>query len=321
MSTLISDKDELKANFGAIDANFTWESIKSFVEDVERDIIAETIGDEALAYFAGNPTLNTGVFQKVLAVLKRAEAYLTILKWSQTALYRLTDKSLYIAKNSDGVVISDKKLRDLRNYCEETGFNHLDKAIGLMEANLEQFVAYADSGVRQSLMQGFIKTAADFHLQRSINNSRITFMSMSAIMLDVEAEYLPATMGKAFYEVYKERYLDDELTSNEKKLLPLIKKAVAFLTVGKACSELPIKVTDKGLLINRYNDTKEYDQADPASAARIHFLQDDTLEKGRRKLQELYNELVANANLYPGFIAPATETHTPNDCDSGVFIM
>ncbi len=321
MSTLISSIEDLKSNLGAIDADMNWESMQSFVEDVERDIIAETIGDDALAYFAGNPTLTTGVFPKAFALIKRAEAYLSILKWSQTSLYRLTDKSLYIAKNTDGVVISDKKLRDLRNYCEESGFNFLDKAIGLMEANLDQFTAYAESGVRQSLLHGFIKTAADFDLQRSINKSRITFMSMSAIMLDVQDEYLVPVMGKTFYDNFKERYLDDDLTADEKKLLPLIKKAVAFLTIGRACSELPIKITDKGLLINRYNNTQEYDQQDPASAARIDYLQEDILEKGRRKLSELTAELVANASLYTEFVPPATETNTPNDCDSGIFFL
>jgi hypothetical protein len=263
MATLINDIIDLKANIGAIDANFTWKSMQSFVEDVERDIIAETIGDDALAYFANHPTLATGVYPKVYVLIKRSEAYLSILKWSQTALYRFTDKALVVAKSTEGVIISDKKLRDLRNYCEETGFNFLDKAITLMEAHLDQFTDYADSAVRQTMMRGFIKTAADFDLQRSINKSRITFMSLSAIMIDVQDERLPLIMGDVFYEGFKERVLDGDLTINEKKLLPLVKKAIAFHTLARACNELPIKITDKGLLINRYNDTREYDQADP----------------------------------------------------------
>lgn len=321
MATLISSVDNLKANLGAIDANFNFASIKSFVEDVERDIIAETIGDDALAYFLAHLTGLDAVPARVLQLLQRAEAYLSVLKWSQTALFRLTDKALYVAKSTDGAIISDKKLRDLRNYCEESGFNFLDKAIALMEANLDSFTDYADSGTRQTLMQGFIKTASDFNEQRRIDNSRLTFLSMHAIMLDVQDEVLPRTMGADYYAAFKERYLDDELTADENKLLPFIKKAVAFLTISRACNELPIKVGSKGLLINKYNDTREYDQADPADAARAQYLSDDNKDKGERKLLELQNYLLANAGNYAGYTAPLINVNSINSCNSGTFML
>ncbi|MGY0037638.1 hypothetical protein [Pedobacter sp. NJ-S-72] len=110
MAHLINNIEELKANFSALDSNFNWPSIKSFVEDVETDIITETIGEDTLLYFQGNLTGLTGKSLQVLQTLIRSVAYLSVLRWSQTAIFRLTDKALFVAKSADGVIISDKKI-------------------------------------------------------------------------------------------------------------------------------------------------------------------------------------------------------------------
>ena len=321
MATLINNKVDLKANMGAIDANFTWESIKSFIEDVERDIIADSVGTDIIDWYLAHLDGLDGAQLKVYQLLCRAEAYLGIYRWSQTALYRLTDKALYIAKATDGAIISDKKLRDLRNYCQEEGFNFLDKAIRLMEASLMDFPAYADSMERLELLKGFIKTAAEFNLLRSIDNSRLSFLSMYAIMLDEQDDYLPRYMGDDFYDGFKERFLDGDLSAEETKLMPLIKKAVAMLTIARASKELPVKFTARGLFINKFADTREYDQQDPAEAARLQYLADDTFEKAERKLIELQNYLVAKADLFPGYIAPLPDTTILNSACDGIIIL
>ena len=321
MATLINNKADLKANISALDANFTWESIKSFIEDIERDVLGDAIGYEIIAWFIDHLEGLDPLKAQVLQLLQRSEAYLGIYRWSQTALFRMTDKALYIAKATDGAIISDKKLRDLRNYCQEEGFNFLDKAITLMEKNLESFPQYAGSAARLELQKGFITTAADFNLQRSIDNSRLSFLSMYAIMLDEQDALLPRYMGADYYEVYKERFLDGDLSADEQRLLPLIKKAVAFATIARACKELPVKVTARGLFINKFNDAKEYDQQDPAEAARLDYLSDDTFEKCERKLIELQNKLIANPELYPGYVAPPADGTILNCADDGIIIL
>jgi hypothetical protein len=105
------------------------------------------------------------------------------------------------------------------------------------------------------------------------------------------------------------------------KLLPLIKKAVAFATIARASKELPVKITARGLFINKFNDAKEYDQQDPAESARLQYLSEDTYEKAERKLIELQNKLMANPSLYPGYEAPATDTTTLNCADDGIIIL
>ncbi|RVU01084.1 hypothetical protein EOD41_10745 [Mucilaginibacter limnophilus] len=321
MPNLINNSAELKANFGALSLSFTWVNISSFVEDVERDIIAEAIGFDALEYFITNSSSLTGVRKQALILLQRSVSYLTIHRWSHTALYQFEDKALYVAKSTGGAVISDKKLKDLRVFCEEQGFIFLDKAIDLMERNLVEFPDYADSGTRQDLLQGFIKTAADFSKYRNIRSSRITFLSVYADMLEVQDQQLPNYMTPAYYAVYKEKYLDGELSLDEQKLLPLIKKAVAMLTVAEACKHLPVKVTGDGLFINRYNNSIDYEMADPAAAAQVQFLQDDHQDRGERALNKLKEFITDNPLFFPGYVAPTASNIQLNDECSGIVMF
>ncbi|MGY0037637.1 DUF6712 family protein [Pedobacter sp. NJ-S-72] len=189
-----------------------------------------------------------------------------------------------------------------------------------MEANLSLFPAYAESGLRQNLLRGFIKTA-DFSLQRNINNSRMTFLSLMEIMLTVQDSVLPHVMGQEYYEVFKEKFFDDDLSLTEKKALPLIKKAIAPLTIAQACKELPVKLNSRGLFINKFVDTKEYDQQEPADAARTQYLCDDHQEKGERRLVDLRDFLIKNAGSLPGFIPPSVISVNYNAEDSGIYLM
>lgn len=319
MSNLINSTADIKAHFATIDGNMLWTSFKSFCEDAERDVVQEAIGADALTYFTGNLTGLTGVKQDVLTLLQRASAYLTVFNWSQTSLFRITDKALYIGKSGDGVIISDKKLRDFKRYCDETGNNHLDAAIDLMENNLDQFPAYAESGTRQNIQQGFIRTAKDFQKQKSIRNSRVTFLAMYTTMVDVQENRFPAVMGD-YYEIFKERFLDDELSPDEKKLLPVIKKALAFLTIAES-GDLPLQITGEGIFISRLNGSLDYEQKDPVDMAQLQYTLDDLRDKGNRKILELQQYLIKNAILYPDFTPPPVDDIDVNSLDSGIYVF
>lgn len=320
-TNLINNGVELKANFGTVSLNFTWANFSSFVEDVERDTIAEAIGQEALDYFIVNLLTLEGVELKTLQLLQRSVAYLSIYNWSQTALFQFEDKALFLAKTTNGAIPSDKKLRDLRTYCEEKGYNYLDRAIDLLENNLEVFAAYADSPARISNHRAFIKTAAEFSKIRTINNSRLTFLSMYSVMLDVQSERLPNFMTQAYYEIFLEKYLDDDLTADEKKVLPYVQKAVAMLTISEACKSLPVEISAKGLFINRFGNSVDYEQKDAASQAQQDKLQGDYADKGDQALNKLKAYLVDNALLLPGYIAPVVVDIPLNDQCSGLFYM
>lgn len=316
---LINSTVELKAHFATVDGNIAWSSLKTYLEDAERDHIEPAIGPDALIYFAGNLQGLDGVKLRVLQLLQRSAAHLTILNWSQTSPFRITDKALYISKGGDGVVISDKKLRDFRSYCETAGLNFLDQAIELMEANLVQFPAYAESGTRQEQQQCFIRTAREFSRLKSIRDSRHTFTMLRPAMLEAEDHFLPVAMG-AYYQVFKERFLDDELSIAERALLPMVRKAIAFLTLATA-GDLPLQFTADGIFINRYGNSIDYEQKDPAEQSRINYALADLREKGMRKVNELRQYLIDNVSSYPDFDYTPVPEEPVNDKDSGLFIF
>jgi len=321
MPNLINNAADLKANFAALSLNFKWENISSYAQDAERDIIGEAISPEALAFFQANLTGLPNNQAAVLTLLQRSLAYLTILKWSQTALFQFEDKALFVAKSTTGAIISDKKLVDLRQSCEEEGFKFLDKALDLMESDLASFTEYRDSDTRAAMNEGFILTARDFSKQRSINNSRVTFMSMYYFMIDAQEAKLPDVMTPAYYALFKQRFIDATLTADELKLLPYIKKGIANLTIAAACSQLPVQFSAGGLFINKYVSRTDYEAKDPAEIARLQFLADDHAEKGERfllQLQQLMQDPLNGLTL-PGYVLPVVNNVCVNKEKYGIY--
>jgi hypothetical protein len=321
MPNLINSSADLKANFGSLSLNFTWPNIKSYAEDAERDLIGTTIGPEALTWFQGNLNGLATVPAMALTYLQRSVSYLTLLKWSQTALFQFEDKALFLAKTTIGAIPSDKKLIDLRKYCEEEGFKFLDKAIDLMENNLASFTQYRDSPARQILNRGFIKTAVDFSQQRNINNSRLTFLSMFYFMLDIQDEKLPDVMTPVYYALFKSRYLADALTPSELKILPLVKKSIAMYTVAEACKQLPVVFNSGGLYINKFQGRQDYEMNDPAEISRLQYLANDHNEKGERYLLQVQAYITANAADFPGYILPVVKDVKVNREKSGLYFI
>jgi hypothetical protein len=316
---LINNAAELKANFGSLSLNFTWPNISSFAGDVERDIIGAAIGTDALSWFTDGLLTLDGISKQALTYLQRAVSYLTITKWSQTALFQFEDKALFLAKTTTGAIPSDKKLYDLRRYCEEEGFKFLDKALDLMENNLASFTQYRDSDTRQALNQGFIKTAIDFSAQRNINNSRLTFLSMFYFMIDIQEDKLPELMTPEYYALFKERYMAGTLADGELKLLPLLKKGVAMHTVAAACKQLPVQFTSGGLFLNKYDSRADYGTQDPADASRLQYLADDHSEKGDRFFSKIQVYMAANAGDLPGYVLPVVTDVNVNCEHNGIY--
>lgn len=320
MPNLINSAADLKANFSALSLNFKWENISSYAQDAETDIIGKAISPEALLWFQTNLTGLAGVQLQALNWLQRSVSYLTVLKWSQTALFQFEDKALFMAKTTAGVIPSDNKLVKLRTHCSEEGFKFLDKALDLMENNLGSFDTYATSATRLELNKGFIKTAIDFSKQRNISNSRLTFLSMYYFMIDIQEEKLPDILTPAYYDLFKTAYFSDTLDAEAAKLLPFIKKALAMLTIGAACKQLPVQFNSGGLFVNRYEDHLDYGIKDPADQSRLQFLADDHDEKGERYLQQLQDYINTNFALLAGYVAPPVVPDCDvNSKDSGLF--
>ncbi|MBE7178185.1 MAG: hypothetical protein INR69_17415 [Mucilaginibacter polytrichastri] len=317
MPKLLHNTDELKAAYGAIDANFTWSNIESAVNDAETDHIEKTIGPEELTTIAGDAT---GDRAKAKELLVKACAHLSIYIWSQTALYRLNDASLSVAKDSGGVIISDKKLRDFRNYSHDKAFGYLDEAVFLMESRLADFPAYADSKERMDIRWTFIPTAIDFKRMVRSNLTRPALLSYLPVMQDAENQHLPLVMTPAYYEIFKERYLDGELSPAELKLLPMVQKASAHLTLCRVYED-PTVTGDDGTMVSRLGNSIDYEQRDPASAQLLAQLAGRQQENAEAALRMVKMYLQRNASDYPDYNPPVRASVEVNSKCSGLFIL
>jgi hypothetical protein len=318
MARLLSNETELKANFASLDVNANFSGFKSYVEDAE-DTLADIVGYHVINSLADQKESEDPVVKRAVSFMSRAVAHLGIYIWSKTAMYKITEGVLMLVKSEKGAIISDKKLQDLHGYCQDTGYNFLDRAIKVMEGNLAKFPIYASSDERMSARRYFIQTAGDFSAYHSIGNSRITYQSLLPVMADVEERFLPVYMGEEFYMNYKEAYLNETADSDFKKLLPFIKKAIVLLTVSESFNRLPVQLKASGLFIDSFTSTTEYEQKLSPDLTEKERLRAYYFNLGESTLLKLRQYIIKNAALYPEFIPPVNTIISINSKESGLY--
>jgi hypothetical protein len=320
MPRLLSDKIELKANFAALEVNAEFGGFKSFIDDAE-DTLAEIVGYHVINGLAEAKDSTDPVVKRAVTAMSRAVAHLGIYIWSKTAMYKISEGVLMLVKSEKGAIISDKKLQDLHGYCQDTGYKFLDKAIALMEANLAKFPLWAQSDERLRSRQYFIQTAGDFSAFHSIGESRITYQSLMPIMADVEERFLPVYMGEEYYLTFKELYVEEMASADDKKLLPYIKKAIALITVSDSFNRLPVQLKAGGLFIDSFTSTTEYEQKLSPDQKEKDRLRGYYFNLGESTLLKLRQYLNKNASLYPEYTPAAPGLASINTKESGVYGM
>lgn len=145
----------------------------------------------------------------------------------------------------------------------------------------------------------FINTAEDFNAQYRIVEGRRTFHRLQPIIDDVELEY-NFTFGKDFYQEIKNAIIGGTTDSHQKALLLFLKKAVAFLTIGKAIEQGQGEVTADGFIFKTVSGDDATHQSTPATG-RIKKI--NALVEGKKWNDRLMDFLVQNINTFPTYKA------------------
>jgi hypothetical protein len=117
------------------------------------------------------------------------------------------------------------------------------------------------------------------------------YYALQPVVADVQEMYLQSAIGKDLL-----KYLIELANPNadETYCIALLKKALAYLTIKHACTQLPIRISDAGLTISSMMSDQENSDAsgrEGASAAMIEKLEKDCDKQGQNYLSKARFEL------------------------------
>lgn len=189
----------------------------------------------------------------------------------------------------------------------KTAHEGIELLLNYLFDNKALFPEWTGSEQYSKIKSLLITTGTQLNDNYTVYQPQRTFFIIKSIMNDVQRLYLEETIGKDLLE-----YLRDKAspTADEITCLDLLKKALVFFSIVKACRNFSVSFTDNGFTIL---GDKNGGQSDTLSGQQLDFdllelkMQecqkdgDSYLELARNQLVKLYNDAGAAAEFKTAF--------------------
>lgn len=210
MATLITTTDHIK-EFIAVNASFEFNNALPYIAKAERKYIKHLIGDVLYdAYCDAAPVDSTEL--KVYNLLREASANLCWFLFLPTAQVQISNSGIAVSQSDKHRAATWQELRDLRRSFLESGFEAIDDALKIMEANEDDFLPWPATEGYTIFKELFVTRTETFNRWHHINASRKTFLALRPVMLQMHHQYFTsqlnaatiATINLAVADIHKE---------------------------------------------------------------------------------------------------------------------
>lgn len=196
---------------------------------------------------------------------------------------------------------------ELKDYFKRSGFNAMDDILEYLESNIEHFAEFKATDNWTIRKTSFIPDTKAFEkVPYSLNNSRLTFLRLVPHMATVEDLQLKPLLTETLFDEIKTEMVNDSPAEKVLKILPHVRKPIAYFATAYLMEESGADLTEKGLYFDSFgvHDVSNLNRG-PASENRIAAMIARNRMIGDRYLSLLKNYLLNNADDWPEFTAPA----------------
>lgn len=217
----------------------------------------------------------------LMPYFERPLAYFTYLDCVDTMDLVHTAQGFVVMSNANMTPASKDRVLKFKNSIADKAYSGVEALLEFIEENIGKYPEWKESDTYLTAQDHFIDTAIDFHKYVRISKNRRTFLALIPHMGDIETFRIKS--------VLKDKYdslLNATATETETKiLLPLIKGAIANLSMAKALDLLTLDIGDDGIYL-KYDIGKNK----PADTPRIEQQKRSFMTDGERYLALLIEE-------------------------------
>lgn len=237
--------------------------------------------------------------KKLLPYAQRAITMIALYKYVNVGDKLVGKNGISTNETEAGKMAAQWRLNSMSQFCLDEYDEAIEFMLAFLEDNVSDYDAWANSSAFTQYKNGFINTTEIFDKYFKIGRSRRTFVALRGFREQVEEQYILPILGQAQYDDLKEKIADLFVSADYAKLLAFIQPAVAKLTGARALLELPVSVTDSGVVIKSQSSSLTQNATaapDPILIkARIQSLETDAQDYLTRLKKFLYS----NHSLYP----------------------
>lgn len=282
-------KKEIKKILGFLDAGFSYVNLEpDIILNIPYliDLVGQEVYDKVFAYYSNTQSVTDEALAKKLAdALKYMQLYVLSMAYLDFApdndLNHGNSGRSFRSEDNEKIPW-DWQIEKSNSSIKRRAYKALDQLMLLLDGS--GWTEWTDSDQYKKANSILIKNTKEFDDIYPIDKSGQLYYRLVPFMADFEEDHICAILTEPVYEALKDK---EDPTAEEKRLLLLSKKAIAYLSLGKAFKALPVEMFPSGLVHNENTRMK--------SAARAEVMQFLNTE-GQNYLVKLDHE-VSQQNL------------------------
>lgn len=312
---LFKTTEELKEHYPAR-VTFSIEDLLPTIKRVEEEYLVEQVLGEAQyaelfsAYDADSMTAEQSA---LLEKVRPAIANLAIYHFTGLANVEFTAGGLVTGQTDVKRPASEWRTRDLERAVQSAGFRALDTTLGWLQARAADYPTWASSLQATTYRKGFVRSASSFQEAVFIGNSGYLFLRMLPTLRRIEdGAVLDTLCSTALRDDLLAKVNAGTLSTDEKKLVDLVRNATAHHTMADCIVELSLGIDDRGIwTFNSLTGGQTSGGPTAASDARLNNRIDHHRKLGNHFLAKLQSTLQAQAVADSGHLYRASACYVP----------
>lgn len=298
---LIKTIEEIKKYCSIVELNMAIESLESYLGKAEK-YVKECLGDDTYTALVTNynDDGDDADLQALLPYVQAPLVNIALYFWINGGQLQVSDKGVQVDHSGTTKTAFQWQVDAWREDLDRDGWDALDALLSFLEKNKATYTDWADDAVAFTInKQYFNPDAETFSTVINIGGSRRSFKALMPYMQLAHDMYLAPELGDEFYAELKQALTDDDMTDEQKALLPYLRKCEAYFTMSKAYQELRFVFKSNGIRVyETLNSIENMNTAKSISAKDAETYANSQLEYGKFYLKKLIAFLNKNADDY-----------------------
>lgn len=182
----------------------------------------------------------------LLPYLRRVVAFFAYLDDMGTDNAKITDSGIRTTESANLPRVFGWQYKELKNTLQAKAYDAVEVLLRFLFENRLDYLPWLSSDEYASLSGLLIKTGTDFDAHYKLYQPMRTFYSLKVLLDEVQEDLIKPAIGTEMLAYFiEEEALDDD----EKKILKLLKKAVAYQTIKKACQHYSVRFDGNGFTV------------------------------------------------------------------------
>jgi hypothetical protein len=239
---------ELRKYNSALSGNIELDNLQSFINEGLNRHIYQAIGYDQVTTLIDQKATASVKQDRVLDLLQHAAVAFMVYYWADQGAVQFSDLGIHVAKDSNKLPASDKKIIALKKQNIGSGYAALETAVSFLEDNINDFPIYKESAEHARNRALLINTATEFQGSGvNINQDARLYATLRSYQETIEATYIEPVLGYDIKEALHLAILNNSLSAEQQQLLKRVRKAVAAYTMAEAIPFMVLSMDASGI--------------------------------------------------------------------------